>query len=373
VKVPLSRILVVACVCCLSACSAGSGAKSTLGAGNSGNASNGSGGSPVGSGGSTGSGGTGTIIVPEGKDAGEDTSCGFKNFDLVRKPAEILLVLDRSASMKDPADGTTTPRKWDLVVPAINQVITSTNSVVSWGMKSFPEGEGSECIAGSVTNRVDVPIAAMNAVTVTGAVTATTPEGNGTPTGDAVNAAVTYLQTLTDTNPKYIMLATDGEPSCPAPSATSRTYAVSAVMAAAAKGFHTFVVGVSTTKTTATQALNDMATAGLEPRPAANPLETKFYLASTQDALVAAMQAITGQVTMNCVFQLDTIPPAPDYIAVKVNGTNAPRDTTHADGWDYTGPDFTAVQVYGSWCEQIKGVSANMVHIVYGCINVPPP
>src|SRR5439155_540180 len=143
-------------------------------------------------------------------------NCGLQTFDLVRKPSEALLVLDRSASMKDPPDGATaTTSKWDLVVPAINQVVTETDSAIPWGLKTFPEGSGASCVATGVTGKVDVGLAAMNAARVTAAVTATTPEGNGTPTGDVINAAVTYLKGLSDDNRKYILLATDGDPSCP--------------------------------------------------------------------------------------------------------------------------------------------------------------
>jgi hypothetical protein len=251
----------------------------------------------------------------------------------------------------------------------VNQVVTATDSSVSWGLKVFPEGEGSECAAGSVTSAIPVDVAAGNAKAVTAAVTATTPAGNGTPTGDAIKAAVTYLKTLTDTNPKFILLATDGEPSCAGTtkdSTTARTYAVQAITDAATAGFKTFVVGVATTKTTATDALNDMATAGQEARADANPLATKYYLASTQDELVQSLEVITGQVS-SCVFDLTTAPPDPTNIAVHVNGVKAPADPTRMNGWDYTNADDTEVQVFGSWCDQIKAATANTVNFVLGC------
>jgi hypothetical protein len=216
-----------------------------------------------------------------------------------------------------------------------------------------------------------VMIAANDAAAVTGAVTATTPEGNGTPTGDALKAAVTYLKTLTDPNPKFILLATDGEPSCAGTSKDStgaRPYAVQAVTDAATAGFKTFVVGVATTKATATQALNDMAVAGQMPRGDTNPLATKFYLASTKDELVQSLKEITGQVS-SCVFDLTAAPQVPDNIAVHVNNAKAPKDTTHMDGWDYTSPDNLQIQVFGSWCDQIKTATSNTVNFVFGCPN----
>ncbi|HEX3855003.1 MAG TPA: vWA domain-containing protein, partial [Polyangiaceae bacterium] len=208
--------------------------------------------------------------------------CANQSFDLQRKPAEVLIVLDRSASMEDPPDGAPsgTGSKWSLVVPGVNQVVMATDSSVSWGLKVFPEGDGSECVAGSVTSMIPVPIAPMNASAVTAAVTATTAAGNGTPTGDAINAATAYLKTLSDPNPKFILLATDGEPSCNGTSKDTtgaRTQAVQAVTDAATAGFKTFVIGIATDKASDEQVLNDLAVAGQEvSATATNPLANKF-------------------------------------------------------------------------------------------------
>jgi von Willebrand factor type A domain-containing protein len=294
--------------------------------------------------------------------------CARLDFNLQRQPAQILILLDRSGSMKEKPSGSdaSDETKWSLVVPAVNQVVSATDASVSWGLKVFPEGEGKECIAASVTSDIPVPIAAANASAVTTEVSATTPEGNGTPTGDAINAAVTYLKSLSDPNPKFILLATDGEPSCAGSAeggTNARTYAVQAVADAASAGIKTVVVGVATTKDNATKALNDMAEAGRMARTGAS---TKYYLASTEDELVQALQQITGQVS-SCIFDLSRVPPDPSNIAVKVDGVKAPQDPTHTNGWDYTGTSNLQVEVYGSWCDQIKVITANSVNFVLGC------
>jgi hypothetical protein len=358
---------------CPLGCSASNGAGSTTGGTGSSQSNSRAGSTGSGVVGSSSSGGGNNLVVsPDaGTGSGEvmNGECAHQDFDLSQKPAEILIVLDRSASMQDPPTGSTGTSKWDLVVPGVNQVVMATASSVSWGFTTFPEGEGKECAAGSVTGVIPVKIAPANATAVTNAVTGTTPDGNGTPTGDAINAAVTYLKTLTDANPKFILLATDGEPSCAGTtqdSTTARTYAVQAITNAATAGFKTIVIGVATTKNTATVALNDMATAGQMARADTNPLADKFYLASTQDELVQALELITGQVS-TCTFDLTAAPPDPSNIAVHVNGTRAPQDTTHMNGWDYTDSTDTEVEVYGSWCDQIKSASANTVNFVLGC------
>src|SRR6188472_369147 len=97
------------------------------------------------------SGGSTGIVVPSGGGVAGLANCGFQRFDLKPLPADVLLVLDRSASMQDKPDGaSTSTSKWHLVVAAVSEVNGQTGSRVSWGMKSFPEGEGSECVSGSV-------------------------------------------------------------------------------------------------------------------------------------------------------------------------------------------------------------------------------
>jgi len=49
----------------------------------------------------SGAGGTSGLMAGGDSDAASD-NCGHKEFNVTRKPAEVLLVLDRSASMEDP-------------------------------------------------------------------------------------------------------------------------------------------------------------------------------------------------------------------------------------------------------------------------------
>ena len=338
-------------------------------------------------------GGMGAIDVGNGTGgmAGSDSTgvmngvCAQQDFNLNRLPAEILLVLDRSGSMRQRPAGMRpgTPTKWELVVPGLTEVVTSTDATVSWGLKVFPEGGAATCDAASVTGAIPVAVAAANAKPVTDEIAITTPMGNGTPTSEAINAATAYLKTLTSPNPKFILLATDGEPSCvgtvavdvsndpmevAAATMQAAANAVQSVTDAASAGFKTFVVGVATTAPAATQALNDMAVAGQMPRvdPAADPAATKYYLANSQVELVEALKTITGQVS-GCVFTMKAAPPDPSNIAVKVNDMSAPHDPTHMSGWDYTSSEYTQVEVYGTWCEQIKAAGSNTVNFVLGC------
>jgi von Willebrand factor type A domain len=330
----------------------------------------------AGSNGGTGNGGAG----------GTSLACGLFTFNPTPKNADILLVLDRSASMQDPPLSGGTTSKWNIVVPTLNAVITGTDSSVLWGMKSFPQQvngvDENACVAGSVTNKIDVSIAAMNANAVTGGITSTTPDGNGTPTGAAINAAVTYLGSLADPNPKYILLATDGEPSCAAIPGSENTtaakpYAITAITNAKTAGFPTFVIGIAASAS-AGVTLGQMGDAGGEvPVNATNPLAPHFYPASDMTTLTAALDSITGQIS-SCLFPLTTPPPVPNdptklgvYLGTAM--TKVPPDPGKSNGWAYTDTNDTAVEVYGSWCTMIQAAGAGAVQIKYGCASIDVP
>jgi hypothetical protein len=352
----------------LIACSATTPGVSSAGPGGShpGGATPGMGG---GTGGSTG---TGTPPKPDfgftppvttaGGMSPDAKTCGEMAFNLQRSPAKILVVLDRSGSMTQMVLGIPNS-KWDNVTAALNETVTATNASVEWGLKVFPQpGVGAEgCV---VADGVDVPIAPMNAMAITGAISVPTarPINNAgsTPTTVAVNKATDYLKTLGTTTPKYMVLATDGLPNCrDGFSGDDAMGAVAAIQAAAAAGFHTFVVGIATMGSAADTTLNNMAVAGLEPRMAA----PQYYPVASRADLVTTLGLITGQVT-NCVFPLTMAPPATGDVTVKVNGMVIPRDPAHAQGWDLAG---NAVQVYGAVCDQLKGGGGDKVEIVFGC------
>jgi len=240
-----------------------------------------------------------------------------------------------------------------------------TAAGVAWGLKTFPGP--SSC---SVPDGTDVAVAADNFAAIDGAIKAAQPSGDGTPTSAAIAKAVAYLKARTTKNPKYLVLATDGEPNCKdnvAGGNNDIAGAVKAIGDAAAAGFHTFVIGVATLGTSASGTLDMMAAAGLEPRPG----DPRYYAVSTREELVAALGLITGRVA-SCSFPLEQAPPSPDDVAVNVNGARVKRDPAHAEGWDYGNAGRT-IEVYGKLCEQLKAGSVDKVDIIFGCPGVLIP
>jgi hypothetical protein len=110
-----------------------------------------------------------------------------------------------------------------------------------------------------------------------------------------------------------------------------------------------------------------MAVAGGRPR---DDLTHRYYLATTEAELVSALNELVRGEIATCVFPLEAAPPVPQNIAVKVNGVKAPQDTTKTEGWDYTDATHLAVEVHGSWCDEIKDNAANTAEIIFGCPGV---
>jgi hypothetical protein len=338
----------------------GSGATSNTGATGTGGPDLGSGGVPV-------------LVDPNamaGTGGGapvKNGECAQENFMVNSKPADILLVLDRSKSMiEHPVPGAAT--RWAAVVPALTSVIQATDSAVSWGLKLFPEGEGSECSA--LSDAIPAQIMPGNAATVTGVINSTMALGNGTPTGDAILKATAYLKSRNVAN-QFILLATDGDPSCPSGGDAALKYATDAISAAKAAGFPTYVIGVldPVENKSSLPRLNAMAEAGGTSR-SDNPIADKFYQAQSQEELTNALKAVTGQV-VSCVFDFKAPPPDPTNIAVKVNGEWIMQDKTKTQGWDYTSAQSMGLELHGDACQQVKDASANKVDIIFGCKGEP--
>jgi hypothetical protein len=304
--------------------------------------------------------------VTDGGGAGSsDANCGLTTVKLESKPPEIMMVFDRSSSMNMIVPGTMNSRFTEASA-AIADVLTKTNATVQWGLKLFPTG----AMMCNINPGVEVAVAAMTGPSVSNAIAGAVPGmPTGTPTPMAVMMGTEHLKMRTTSNPKYILLVTDGEPNCAngngGGGGNSAMASVMAIQAAATAGFHTFVVGIATAGTDADTTLNNMAMAGGEARMGA----TKYYPATLRDELVTVLTQITGQVT-NCIFPLGKQPPSPNDVAVRVGNMRIERNMMN--GWEY-GMGMQSVVLYGAACELAKSGAAGNVQIIFGCPNVPIP
>src|SRR5436190_17654213 len=299
-------------------------------------ASSGSG-TPLGTGASNGTGLVGGGAAQNGHAAVTGMNCAMVQQALAKLPPDILIIQDASGSMNNDISDTScgnngcgATSKWAQMIPAINMVVSQTQTTVNWGLKFFADTDAT-C---GVGNGVAVQIGANNAAAIQTALAGRTSANGGvtngsrTPTRLAENAGAAYMRGLTDQNPRFILLATDGLPNCaPGVSDTAADDSAGAVMSvadAASMGVPTFVVGVATGGMgTADTTLSNMANAGGYPR-AGSP---RYYNGSSTAEFVSVLQTLVGMAA-SCTF---TVPNPPNgdtdrsHIGVIVDGKEIGR------------------------------------------------
>jgi hypothetical protein len=294
-------------------------------------------------------------------------------------PPDILIVLDASGSMNEDQTNTScgnqgcgATSKWALMTPAINQVVSDTQAEVNWGLKFF--ADSGSC---GVNNNAAVPVAGMNATAIAASIMGRTSanggvmNGSSTPTRAAENAAVTYLNGLAamDQNPKFIVLATDGQPNCPASGSTSTDDspgAITAVTNAKTAGYPTFVVGIATGGGAAETTLNSMATAGGYPQAGA---ATQYYAVSDTAGFASVLRTLVGMAS-TCNFSIPT-PPTNDGTTsredISVTGDNGTIPQDANNGWTYTDTTHTSITLHGSSCDAVMAGTIMTVTIIFNC------
>jgi hypothetical protein len=303
---------------------------------------------------------------PSGTNPTVDANCGVQVQNLERLPGDVLLVLDTSSSMIEEKIRATGNTRWAEITAALDQVLPATNQDISWGLMQFP-GKAGRCAAGEV----DVSVAPGNVQAILEHYHANPPPErvNYTPTRISVAAAADWLVASPSGNPKYIVLATDGEPNCKGDTdgTVNDPKAIDAITDAAGRGVPVFVIGIATAGT-AIRTLDKMAEAGGRPKSATSP---KYYPAEGGADFVAAMNAISGQVA-SCVFKLASAPPVPGNVLVEFSdGSHAVRDTSRVNGWDYTAADYRTIELFGEACAKVMSKTVTDVKILFGCPDSP--
>jgi hypothetical protein len=361
------------------------GSAQTTGSGGSPSSTGGKAGSPAGTGGGVviGNGAGGSYGSGTGGDVGiiqPPPTCGQTNVSVTPLPPDILIVQDRSLSMTDDSSGKAcaggslngngncgSTSKWAQTIAALGPVVMKTQTTVNWGLM-FLGSEPDMC--GAATAPI-VPItpstsyapiwAALSGEKFTGQI--------GTPTAAVMNNAVAYMQSLTDANPKFLLLATDGEPNCAKGSVNMNddTGAVNAVTAAKAAGFPTFVVGIATASdAAATSSLNAVAVAGGEAQTGA---ATQYYAVTDTSSLLTALSKILKAATP-CTIPLTGVGGNLDKVAVTAkdasgNTVQIMEDATN--GWSYTDASKTAIILNGDACNELQSVTYTGFQFIYTC------
>jgi hypothetical protein len=324
-----------------------------------------SGGGANGSGGIVAAADAGADRSPAIADAAGDGNCTARTVALSALAPDVLILLDRSGSMtNDSNDQICTGAcvggsKWVQAGDATNQVVAQTESQIRWGIKFFPDNATCGITAG--VQVVPQPGAAGAVAT---AIARVAPSGN-TPTRTAIQSAATALGALTEANPKFIVLVTDGQPNCiPAtiPTTTSdEAGTIQAVSTVADMGIPTFVVGVGALAV-ADATLSQMALAGRRPRDTVNP--PFYYPVSDTGGLVTALRTIASA-AISCTFALPVALADPTRATVTTAaGVLIPADASN--GWTY-GVSDQSIVLTGDWCALVRAGTLNAIQVTIAC------
>jgi len=294
-------------------------------------------------------------------------------------PADVLILLDRSGSMGT-AFGAGT--RYDAVAATLVEVVGAYAQHVRFGYQELPGRQGCEG-QGLDVCCVSPPVLGIGAdsAAVVGAILAAEPVEGSTPLASTLQVALGYWSGLGDAvENRYVLLATDGAPTCTltgelasggVPTSPACADALAVVSALAAVSVRVIVLGVGPNLAENVAGggpcLDALAHAG---GAAASPGSPGYYAASDPEQLRAAVAQIFGGVTRpSCAFRLfEPGDNTEDEVAVFLDGQRIPRDKP--DGWKLVEgspkePPF--VRITGVYCDQIQAFAIREVKVHYHC------
>lgn len=311
----------------------------------------------------------------------DETSCLPSVYTLRARPAEVLLVQDRSAAM---AELVGTDSKWSMSGAAIVKV--AELATASWGMMLFPkatlDGECCQMPSSDLAAEVEVMPSSGSAALLATTFQTSAATGRGRPMARAITQAASYLHARATSSAKYLVLVAAGEPTCSedglcsAENTSDATRTKDAVTHAASRlGIPVAVVALglpsnsNVLQPVATQQLfADLAKLG--GMGSATSSQQAYWAAATTGELERVLAAIAAQ-TKNCSFVVPAPIVRPADVQVLLSDVRLSRDSTHQDGWDFA-DDETSVVLFGKACTAARTALDAVVMRLQPSCSAPP-
>jgi hypothetical protein len=297
------------------------------------------------------------------------------------KSPEILIVLDRSGSMIQNVD------RWGPSANAVKKVTSELTETVKFGLMLFPApsadmpnddddddddpfggifggggggGGGGPPMASCTPGMIDVPVKLSSAKEISDKLDVSRPDRNGsTPTAATLDAA---LATLDDppcpdceVGPKYVLLVTDGQPTCGAGGFMGTPEDVAATSAAidklTAQGIKTYVVGYSI----------DAAVAPTMDQFAMHGGTERYLPVENEQSLVTELTRITGAL-VPCEYELAMPIEKPEFVRVRIDGT----DYKFGEDWDIDGQKIV-LRADAAACLKLRDAKIHDLKITKEC------
>jgi hypothetical protein len=295
------------------------------------------------------------------------STCGVTEIKSDIVPPNLLIVLDRSCTMKGEIDGKS---KWELAVGALDGLVGAYAGKLRFGLTLFPDSVDPKCEQAKFLlppkNGNEAAIQAL----LTAGLDASDKSHPGSPC--VTNGAQTMKQASTEpsladkTRKSYFVLVTDGltQQVCDLTGAPEGTVKILENLAQK-QGVPTYVIGFGSGQIDKAE-LNNFAVAGGVPTSDPADPSFKYYRAENGAALQAALTVI-AQKSLGCEYKLASVPPDTKNVHVFFDkSAEVAQDPSHKDGWDY---DAATNQVvfHGAACTSLKEGAVAAVDIVLGC------
>jgi hypothetical protein len=292
--------------------------------------------------------------------------CAAHTVKASRAKPDMLIVLDRSASMAPEGNPSRTDR-WTGSVDAVTEVTSEFDDRISFGLMTFPGTQGGGGRGGAVCTpgMMNVNIGPERGDEIGGALAGMGP-GGYTPTASTLQEAAKVIGSAefsdqTVVPPKYVLLVTDGDPNCSAgglgpttEDPVARQATIDAIKALTNAGVQTFVVGYQTGSSNFAATLDQMAAAG-------GTGQMKHRSVESGADLTKAFEDLAGR-AVSCSYKLEA--PVADASFVRVSVDKKPRMFQNiSDGWTL-GPDKQTVTLVGAACDAVRKGSTFTVQVV---------
>jgi hypothetical protein len=293
---------------------------------------------------------------------GDPGTCPNVTVTFEKRVPTVVLLVDQSGSMTERFGSDT---RWnvarDALVNGTNGIVKVLEKEVRFGLALYTSKDGT---AGGVCPMLtEVDVGLSNYTNIRSRLMAADPIDE-TPTGESITAVAKKLADPAIPGPKYIVLATDGEPdTCAEPNPQNgQKVAIDAAKDAFGKGIQTFYISVGS-EVSASHA-QQMANAGQGLDPTGTK-KAKYYVASDAASMKAAFDAIIYGVR-SCTFKLNAKVVDPTKGSVTLDGAKLAYNDSN--GWKLS-PDGTEVELLGSSCDKVK-TGDHSISAIFACGGV---
>ncbi len=270
---------------------------------------------------------------------------------------DMLIVLDRSLSMT--GSGRSGLPRWPASVSGVKSVTEQLDATIRFGLMVFPGNTKDFCAPGEM----QVELELGRAPAIAQALDTTTPSG-GTPTADSLRLAHEVLirdRNIPDADQhsKFVLLVTDGAPTCKVDAANGITSGpdeqntFAAVSELAADEIKTYVVGYDTRGSQHEASLNEMARRG-------NTGDTAHRAVEDEASLVAELGRIAAS-AVSCSYVLNSAPSDPRFVRVAIDG----QSYAYEKAWQLS--DETTISLLGPACDVLRDGKTHVLEITVEC------